>query len=360
MKRVRRVLWRILKWPLIAGLLVLVLLCLPVAYVELACRGDVAAQAGQPLISDPQWHRREANTYLTYPEWHIVYAYDDLAKTLIANDEHAFPYFSSIAGFWTSTCALMRTADSHGGADWGTRSMIHTIGVSFTVEMALKAAYEETIGRTTAWWRGEVKTPQDKVITAMAANYAAFLRQTPWYEYPFRREAATLWSAPSDGFVRGWERRFGIGAEFLVKAAYAKVLGAAAAAAPAQLEIHSVVAGLERAALAEIPDVTVIAERDGRIEIQTPRYDQFTRILVEVARRGGTVLEIAGNDDIMVSLTVPERASPSLADGTILLRMRRSGVPGERLLVNVKVADLAELLKAHPLGDPGLEHIFDY
>jgi hypothetical protein len=359
-KRVRRALWRVLKWPLVAGTIVLVLLCLPVAYVELACRGDATAQAGSPLITDPQFHRREANTYLTYPEWHIVYAYDDLAKTLIASDEYAFPYFSSIAGFWSSTCALMRTADGHGGADWGTRSMIHTIGVSFTLEMAIKATYEETIGRATAWWRGGVKTPQDKVITAMAANYAAFLRQTPWYEYPFTREAAALWAAPTDGFVRGWERTLGIGAEFLAKAAYAKVLGAAAAAAPAQLEIRSIVSGLDRTALATIPDVTVIAERDGRVEIETPRYAQFTRILVEVARRGGTVLDIAGNDDIMVSLTVPEGASPSLAGGTVLLRMGRSGVPGERLLVNVKVTDLATLINAHPLGDPGLEHIFDY
>jgi hypothetical protein len=40
--------------------------------------------------------------------------------------------------------------------------------------------------------------------------------------------------------------------------------------------------------------------------------------------------------------------------------MGRSGVPGERLLVNVKVTDLATFLNAHPLGDPGLEHIFDY
>jgi hypothetical protein len=40
--------------------------------------------------------------------------------------------------------------------------------------------------------------------------------------------------------------------------------------------------------------------------------------------------------------------------------MKRSGVPGERLLVNMKVTDLAAFLNAHPLGDPGLEHIFDY
>jgi len=359
-KRFGRAIWRVLKWPLVIGAIVLVLLCIPVAYVELACRGDATAQTSSPLITDPPFQRHEANTYLTYPEWHIVFAYDDLAKTLKTSDEYAFPYFSSIRGFWSSTCTLMRTADGHGGADFETRSMIHVIGVSFTLEMAIKAAYEETIGRATAWWRGGAKTPQDKVIADIAVNYSAFLRQTPWYEYPFTREVKALWAAPTDGFVRGWERRLGISAEFLAKAAYAKVLAGAAATAPAQLEIRSVVTGLDPTALASIPDVKVIAARDRGIEIETPRYDLFTRILVEIARSGGTVLDIAGNDDIMVSLTVPDGASTSLASGTIILRMKRSGVPGERLLVNVKVTDLAAFLNAHPLGDPGLEHIFDY
>ncbi len=141
---------RLLKWFLVAGALVLVVLLTPVAYVEMACRGDAMGQPHTPLIADSQFQRREANTYLTYPEWHIVYAYDGLAETLKRGDEHAFPYARSIRGFWTSTCALMREADEHGGADGATRSMIHTIGVSFTVEMAMKAAYEETIGRATA------------------------------------------------------------------------------------------------------------------------------------------------------------------------------------------------------------------
>lgn len=157
MRRFGGAIWRLLnrrfvKWPLAACGLLVFLSCLPVAYVELACRGDsdVTAKTSQPVMTDAVFHRHEANTYLTYPEWHIVYAYDGLAETLKAGDEYAFDYFASVDGFWRATCSLMRVGDSHGGADWATRSMIHTIGVSFTVEMALKALYEETIGRATA------------------------------------------------------------------------------------------------------------------------------------------------------------------------------------------------------------------
>jgi hypothetical protein len=215
---------KLFKWALVSLFLATLLLLLPVAYVEVGCRGQAATETYQPLITDPAFQRREANTYLTYPEWHIVFAYDGLAQALKTGDEHAFGYIDSITSFWTSACALTRVAGRHGGADWGTRSMIHTIGVSFTAEMLVKASYEETLGRATAWWRGPRKTPQDAAIAGIAADYAAFLRQTPWYEYPFNRKASELWAAPAGFSLRGWERRLGIGLEFKAKAVYAKVL----------------------------------------------------------------------------------------------------------------------------------------
>jgi hypothetical protein len=352
---------RLLKWSLASLLLATLLLLSPVAYVELRCRGEVAAQPDQPLITDAAFQRSEANTYLTYPEWHIVYAYDGLAQVLKTGDEHAFDYFDSISRFWGSACALTRVASRHGGADWDTRSTIHTIGVSFTVEMLVKAAYEETIGRATAWLRGSRKTPQDVVISTIASDYSAFLRQTPWYRYPFRLKAGDLWAPPAGLSLRGWERRLGIGLEYEAKAVYAKVIErAVAATGQAQLTIRSVVSRLDAAALVRIPGVIVIAPLGDGFLIETPRYDLFTRILVEIARQGGTIREIAGNDEIMVSLTVRDGASVPAQLGTVIFRMKRDGLPGERLLVNVPMADLAAFLRAYPLGDPGLEHIFDY
>jgi hypothetical protein len=350
-----------LKWTLAAGVLVLLLLLAPVVYVELACRGDARTDTYQPVIADPAFRRREANTYLTYPEWHIVFAYDGLAQAVKSGDEYAFDYLPSVARFWRSTCALTRVAGEHGGADWGTRSMIHTIGVSFTMEMAVKAAYEETIGRATAWFRGPQKTPQDVVVAEMAADYSAFLRQTPWYKYPFRREAGELWAAPVSGRLRGWERRLGIGLEFQAKAAYARVLASAVAASEqAPLVIRSVVTGLDAAALSKIGGVTVIGPRARGVEIETPRYDLFTRILADIARQGGDIHEIAGNDEVMVTLTAPAGADPRVQHGTVIMRMKRDGISGDRLLVNVAMPDLKAFLNAYPMGDPGLEHVFDY
>ena len=352
---------RVLKWSLAGLAIAVVLLLLPVAYVELACRGKAVPQTYQPLITSAASQRSESNTYLTYPEWHIVFAYDGLAYALATGDEHAFEYIASVSRFWSSACALTRVAGAHGGADWDTRSMIHTIGVSFTAEMLVKAAYEETVGRVTAWFRGPRKTPQDAFVAAMAADYAKFLRQTPWYQYPFSQKTQDLWAAPVDQVVRGWERRLGIGLEFKAKAGYAKVIaGAVAATAPAQLVIRTVVSGMDPAVLARTRGVTVIGPRGDGVEIESARYAMFTALLAYIARRGGTILEIAGNDEVMVSVTAPEGTSVAVEHGTVIFRLKRDGIPGDRVLINVKVSELAAFLKAYPLGDPGLEHVFDY
>jgi hypothetical protein len=135
--------------------------------------------------------------------------------------------------------------------------------------------------------------------------------------------------------------------------------GAVAATAPAQLVIRSVVSGLDPAQLSSIPNVTLVGVRARGVEIGTPRYARFTRILADIAHRGGTVTEIAGNDDILVSVSVPRGNDPPLP-GKVILRMKRDGFASDRLLIDVKVADLSSLLRAMPLADPGVEHVFDY
>ncbi|MGV2099190.1 hypothetical protein [Rhizobium sp. 21-4511-3d] len=345
----------------VAAVVVVVLLLLsPAAYVETFCHADPQADSYSPLIRDPAMRREEANTFLTYPEWHIVYAYDGLAEVLKTGDEYRFDYLASVKDFWKADCALTAIADRHGGADTQTRMMVATIGVSFTLEMGLKAAYEETLGRLTAYWRGDQKTPQDSIARDMAIDYAAFLRQTPWYKYPFQPQIDKLWAAPVDEPVRGWERRLALGGEWKAKIAYAGMIAdAVAATGEAKLTIFSVVSGMSAEALSAMPDVRVLSESANGILIETPRYDRFTHILSDIAKAGGNVREIAGNDQIMVSLTAPasDQAPPP---GELIARFPRAGFDSDRLLVLVRITDLAQLLRDRPIADPGIEHIFDF
>jgi hypothetical protein len=238
--------------------------------------------------------------------------------------------------------------------------MVATIGVSFTLEMGLKAAYEETLGRLTAYWRGDQKTPQDIVARDMAGDYAAFLRQTPWYKYPFQPEIDKLWAAPVDEPVRGWERRLALGGEWKAKIAYAGMIAnAVSATGEAKLTIFSIVSGIQATALSAMPDVRVVSESASGILIETPRYDRFTHILADIAKAGGTIHEIAGNDEIMVSLTAAA-TDQTPPPGELIARVPRAGFESDRLLVAVKIADLGQMLRERPIADPGIEHIFDF
>ena len=206
---------RFLKWVGLALLGLILIIALPILWVETLCRGTALPQAQAQFIT--QDTRPEARTYMVYPEWHIVYAYEGYAAALKTGHPHDFPYVKAITGFWSSACALTKKADELGDAGFNSKATIYTIGASFTLEMLFKAAYEETIGRLFAL---AAPSPQDGVEADMAQDYATFLQQTPWYKYDFPTWSDTLWQAEPVG-LRGWERRLALSLEWVAKTQYA-------------------------------------------------------------------------------------------------------------------------------------------
>lgn len=349
-----RRLWRYLKR---AGLLValgVIGLIAPVGYVETMCRGDGEPQPYAALV-DANQHRPETSTLMTYPEWHIVHAYDDYARVIGTGDPHDFNYLGAIGGFWSSLCGLSETAARHGEIDSDTKLMVYVIGVSFTAELLLKAGYEETFGRLFAALRGPDRAALDDLSSTQAAAYASFLQQVPWYKWRFREDAADL-DANSGDTWRDSERRFALGIEYRAKAAYAGVIAdAVAATGNDALTLRMILTGVSPDYLATIPEVQLITQRPEGIEIETPRYRALTHLLARFAADGAEFVEIAGNDDIMFT---------ALSDNPIetgaLLSLPRQGATDYRHLFVVKVPDLADQLRE--LSEPALrlEHIHDY
>lgn len=322
------------KWLLrllLAVFLLLVLLISPVAYVELACRDQIGADTYRPILSDADYYREESRTFLTYPEWHIVHAYDDYAQVIATGDPHDYAFLKSIRDFWSTSCTMSKSAAAHGGFGWDSKQLVYIIGVSFTAEFAVKALYEETVGRLFTLLRGPEHSALDALSARQAADYARFLQQVPWYKWDFSGDAADLKAVKSDA-LRDRERRFALGLEYSVKAAYAGVIEAAVANVGAdQLRIRSLVTGLSASELAAIDDVTVIAEHPAGVEIETPRYRKFTGILAQIARQGGDLIEIAGNDDIMMTVLSDQDTVPGA-----LYSFKRQGYGDFRHLVALK------------------------
>ena len=337
-----------------AAALALILLALlaPVAWVETACRGTATPAPHTALAAET---RPAIRTLLTYPEWHIVHAYDDYARVISTGDPHDYRYLRSIGGFWSSLCTLTRESAALGQIDGDTRTMVHVIGVSFTAEMLMKAAYEETVGRLVTLIRGPTRAPLDDLSAEQAAAYARFLQQTPWYLYDFRADAAALRDAAGDS-LRDRERAVALGLEHGARAAYAGVIeSAVAATGQDDLTLQMVVTGLPDAALTAEPGVRILRRLDQGSEVETPRYRALTLILNDWARAGASFADIAGNDRIMFT-ALSDRASE---DGA-LLSLPRQGEGDTRHLFLVPVTELAARLRALPGEGLTLEHIHDY
>jgi hypothetical protein len=351
-----RIIWKILKWPLICIVSLVAILVAPVAYTELACRQESTKSDYTPIITDPELQRNEAATFLTYPEWHIVHAYDNYAKVISTGDPHHFQFLKSIARFWSSACKLTGLADTYGGAEQQTRTMIYVIGVSFTAELGAKALYEETIGRLFTVFQGNSHSALDEASAKMADEYAKFLQQVPWYRYDFQTDRAAL-IAQSDGSLRDRERNLALGMEFAVKAAYAKVIAKAVAATEiAKLRIQSVITQISEDQLRNIKGVTIISNLENGILIETPRYRAFTHILHDIARQGGEIIEIAGNDEIMLSV-LSDAQNPDLMG----IELERQGYDDYRYLYWLPLKKLASSIRKFDENpEVRLEHIYDY
>jgi hypothetical protein len=360
-------------WPRRIGIALLALglvAAVPIVRNETTCMRARVADAApyQPLLP-AESRRNGVDTFLTYPEWSIVHAYDDLAGVTKARGEEHFGYLRAVRSYWSSLCSLSRIASSRGEIALDMKAMLYIIGVSFSGEMAVKGLYETTVGRLTAWLRGPERTPDDRYAIRVAEDYAAFLRQTPWYEYPFWTTLRTYWTetgGATPSLVRTVERRIALSLEWSAKAVYAKAMGNLAAASPARLTLQTIVVGMDRAALAADPDVTIKGERPEGIIVETPRYRAYTEFLQRVAAAGGSIREIAGNDRIFVTVVSDgaRRAAPGATgagQARFLFSVPVQAAPGrERLGLELPVADLAAFIRAAPTLGLTFEHAYDY
>lgn len=352
------------RWRLTAAALLtpLVALIVFIASFEFACGGSASA-ASQPheaVWASTEDHRPEAQSWLTYPEWHIVYSAEAYAATLESSRPSQFGYASDIAAFWRSYCGVNRA--TAGMPDRTTYKVtIYTIGFSYTAELAMQGAYEWTLGRFFEW-AGGYPSAADLEAARVQADYGQFLHETPWYEYPFADALASLWTVEVDGHpLRHWERLAVLSAQYASKAVYGRVLGAVVGATGQDQRTMRLVVRDEPDIVAAI-DERLTVQQDlggGRVLVEAPRYAQFTELTRAMAASDLQLIEIAGNDDIFVTLLVPTASTAPIRGERLFVNESR--FPGfERIGLTVKVPDLLELIRTAEASGARLEHVYDY
>lgn len=314
-------------------------------------------------VTPPQYRRGAEQTFLTFPEWFLVHSPAEYAEFVRTHTPTEFPWFGHIGQFWTSYAAVTRaTTDMPFNA--GYHVMILVIGVSTTVEYALRAAYETLFGRLSALAMPPGMTAEDRYAARAAQAYVDFIRVRPWYEFDFFGVLVGLWRdtpAWGPGMLRKWERRYALSTETIVKALYGWLIGLGTAASYEAARPDTVVLldGLP-------PDVDkmralkvlAIAPR-GQALVSLPRYAAFRESALQLSRGGANFVEIAGNNGkILISLRVPESWSSTPAQTRVLFEQPILTQPGtKRVALVVPVAALGRVLRG--LG-ARVEHIYDY
>lgn len=380
--RTRRV-WRAVR---IAALLLFTIVFVPVVFaligVGVECRviggrvtqpdtptspADVPPQIQQLRQDQINYIRGEDRTYLTLPEWYIVYSADEYAGFTAQGRPSHFPFFGAIRQFWSSYYDVCAVTREQYALDSGSHLTLVVIGASFTVENMLHGVYENTVGRVTEWLSAGGQTEEDAYAHTVAREYGTFLHTVPWYEFPYGARLRGLWSETSlwgPNITRKWERKLALSTEYGAKAAYAWVIKKATRSvySPDELKIQMWATGVTPEVLAREPEVKLLQDlgNQGAI-VEAPRYETFTQLVPRLAAQGVQFVEIAGNDEIMVTLIAPRDWRYDLADGNLLFSMPILTQPNsERLAVNVPVTALQRVLNDLAGREIHFEHVYDY
>ncbi len=332
-------------------------------------RDEADAAIAVRLAARKTWARPEEQTFLTLPEWSIVYAGDELAAHLETGLPSRFPYFRAIRQFWSMQAAMRRATKGVYPSNSEYRVMIAVIGASFTVECALKGAYELTMGRLferLSLAGDPVKRgAADLAATAVFRDYGAFMHDWPWYEFPFKTKLREYRRASKTApwTLRKTERRLFTTVELAGKAVWGKLIKKATGTAytPQELVIEAWVR-TGGADPEKVPGVKVLERLGGDSRlISIPRYEKFSGAAAALAAAGVRFVRIAGNRTILATVLAPtDWDGARLWSGALGRWPLLSDPATSRFAVAVPVGSLHEALAGWKKSGVVTEHLYDY
>jgi hypothetical protein len=298
----------------------------------------------QPVPAEaltPEKQRRKPdNTYLTYPEWFLVFSPREYAAFVREHTPTDFPYLGHLAQFWSGYAVANRQAQPY-GFNFDYHLMNFIIGASTTAEFLVKASYEATVGRVSEALALGAMTDEDRFSARQSADYAKLLDTKAWYDYPYFDDLKGLWRLPAlgAGFLRKWERRYILSTDYAFKGVYGHLMYQAARASYEP----------------EVPQ-TALVDSTGKLH-SLPRYQAFQDGALALARQGVQFQEIAGNrQGIMLCYQAPAGTPQVPQGGALLFTQPLLTQPAlQRVVLRVPIDQLHRILPELPV-----EHVFDF
>jgi hypothetical protein len=164
-------------------------------------------------------------------------------------------------------------------------------------------------------------------------------------------------------FLRKCERKIFLSLEYGAKALYASLIqrGSHAVYGLADTEVYASVRNVQESIFQD-PSVRKIKDVGDRSYIVAlPHYQGFTDAVPSLARQGVEFVEIAGNDEILLTAVAPQTWQFDLADGALLFEMdMMTTSERKRIAVQAPVRALSVILLTLEREGVALEHLYDY
>lgn len=284
-------------------------------------------------------------TFLTFPEWYLVFSPQEQADYFRQHTATTFPFMDHTAEIWESYHLVNNQIKEDFPVNKGYHFMIRVIGSSATVEYSMKAWYELLIGRITN--TDSVITDEDKFNARFTQDYVDFIKDRPWYEFDFNKQLKSLWNTTSffgDHMLRKWERKYWLSSELLVKIVYGKLIAI----------------GTGQVYEKAIPTTAVVLENDSVVSL--PRYDKFMTAALHLAQQGHRFKEIAGNNSAILVTLLPAKMKEINYPNTQLMFTQPVASDSliKRVAIVVPVESLRTLLLQLEKDGVKIEHVFDY
>ena len=307
------------------------------------------------------------DTYFTYPEWFIVWSYEERATYLEKSQPPSgFPYFGSIYQYWRSYCFVCGLTYHRKQSNFGDHLMLVVIGSSFSLEYAIRGLYENTMGRFSEATSAHELVEEDAYAAKVAREYANFVYLRPWYEFRFGHALWRLWRETTfwgPHPLRKWERKGILSVDYGLQSIYAGILQAAShlTYGVESTETYAWIENAPETLFSKYPHVRKVKELGyGSYVVSIPRYQEFTEIAGKLTKEKVRFVQIAGNSEIVVSTVVQNWRYDTPEERVLFTEKFLTRPDVNRVVLECRVSDLHLVLNDLASRGYVVEHIYDY
>jgi len=320
--------------------------------------------------SEYEYHnykRGEDQTYLTYPEWFLVFSPKEYAKFLKSNPSADFHYLNHIKQFWGAYFSIYKDIKNKYKFNTEYHIMINVIGVSTTFEYLIKFIYGNTIYLMVDTFSKiftSNRTEEEVFGATVTQDYVDFIENTPWYEFDFIKSLKEVWniSFKKKNILKQVERKIAMSIEYSFKALYAYVIKKASEGSFDKPSLETV-CKISKCKIksANVKLISDIKTNKNSILVALPRYQGFTTEAVNLALSGANFKEIAGNSDIIVlSIIVNKDTVDKYREKySVLFKYDISTDESKiRYVLKIQISELSKFIRDNK--NDTIEHIYDF